>query len=98
MPFQAVAALATLLTAVPHGNRVELALDRGSAELLWVSPGTFRFRRVLDGPLSKIDAPAGDPVSFELTDTRTAVKLRSHSMEVTIRKQGLLVSVQRFDG
>ena len=26
MPYQALAALATLLTATPHGNRVELAL------------------------------------------------------------------------
>jgi hypothetical protein len=98
MPYQALAALATLLTATDHGNRVELALDRGSAELLWVSPSTFRFRRVLEGPLPKIDPPARDLVPFEVIDSPTAVKLRSHAIEVTIRKHGALVSVQRYDG
>jgi len=49
MPAQALAALATLLACVPHGNRIELQLDRGSAELVWVTPSTFRFRRTLDG-------------------------------------------------
>ena len=51
MPPQALAAVATLLAFVPHGNRIELQLDRGSAELIWISPGTFHFRRVLNGPL-----------------------------------------------
>ena len=48
MPPQALAAIATLLSVVPHGNRIELQLDRGGAELVWVSPSTFRFRRVLE--------------------------------------------------
>ena len=51
MPPQALAAVATLLAFVPHGNRMELQLDRGSAELIWISPSTFHFRRVLNGPL-----------------------------------------------
>ena len=51
MPPQALAAVATLLAFVPHGNRIELQLDRGSAELIWISPSTFHFRRVLNGPL-----------------------------------------------
>lgn len=98
MPYQALAALATLLTATPHGNRVELALDRGSAELVWLSPSTFRFRRVLEGDLPKSDSPTRDLVPIEISDSPTAVKLRSHEIEVTIRKKGALVSVQRFDG
>ena len=55
MPFQALAAAATLLTMAPHGNRIELQLDRGSAEVLWASSGTFRFRRLLEGALPKIE-------------------------------------------
>ena len=31
MPAQALAAMATLLACVPHGNRIELQLDRGGA-------------------------------------------------------------------
>ncbi len=73
MPLQALAAAATLLMASPHGNRVQLALDRGSAELLWVSPATFRFRRVLDGALPRIAWNEGEAVAFELIDTASAV-------------------------
>ena len=56
MPAQALAAMATLLACVPHGNRIELQLDRGGAELLWVTPSTFRFRRTLDGLLPELKA------------------------------------------
>jgi len=98
MPFQALAAAATLLTVAPHGNRVDLKLDRGSAELIWVSTGTFRFRRVLDGPLPKLEWTEKEPVPVEVIDSAAAVKLRTHAMEVTLRKQGALVSVRRFDG
>ena len=54
MPPQALAAVATLLALSPHGNRIELQLDRGSAELIWISPSTFHFRRVLNGPLQPV--------------------------------------------
>jgi hypothetical protein len=98
MPLQAVAALATLLAAAPHGNRVELKLDHGSAELVWVSAGTFRFRRVLEGALPKVDWTEREAVPFEIVDTKDAIYVRTHAIEVTLRKQGALVSVQRFDG
>jgi hypothetical protein len=98
MPLQALAAAATLLTVAPHGNRIDLKLDRGSAELIWVSPSTFRFRRVLEGALPKLDWTDREPVRFEVIDTAEAVKLRSRAVEVMLRKQGVLVSVQRLDG
>ena len=63
MPPQALAAVATLLAAVAHGNRIELQLDRGSAELIWISPGTFHFRRVLNGPLHPTAETAREPVA-----------------------------------
>ena len=33
MPPQVLAAAATVLAFLPHGNRIELQLDRGNAEL-----------------------------------------------------------------
>jgi hypothetical protein len=98
MPFQALAAAATLLTVAPHGNRIELQLDRGSAEILWVSPATFRFRRVLAGPLPKIEWSESEPVPVEREETPALVKLRTRALEVTIRKRGVLVAVRRIDG
>ena len=62
MPPQALAAVATLLSFAPHGNRIELRLDRGSAEMVWLTPSTFHFRRVLDGPLRPADETAREPV------------------------------------
>jgi Glycosyl hydrolases family 31 len=98
MPFQALAAAATLLTVAPHGNRIELQLDRGAAEILWVSPATFRFRRVLDGVLPMIEWTDRDPVTVEREETPTHVRLRTRAIEVTIRKRGVLVGVHRSDG
>ena len=98
MPLQAVAAAATLLAVVPHGNRLELRTDHGSAELLWVSPGTFRFRRVLNGPLPEISWPERAAVSYETAEVSDAFKLRSHLIEITIRRQDLLLRVDRADG
>ena len=98
MPFQALAAAATLLTVAPHGNRIVLELDHGSAEMLWVSPDTFRFRRVLDGPLPKIAWTDRDPVAVETENTAAVVRLRTRAIEVTIQKHGVLLAVRRVDG
>ncbi|HTX39873.1 MAG TPA: hypothetical protein VME43_32870 [Bryobacteraceae bacterium] len=100
MPPQALAAVATLLSFVPHGNRIELRLDHGSAELVWVSPSTFHFRRSLEGPLAAPQgAPKDDPgASFDLhiEEDPGALRIRSRNLEVTLRKRGLLVSVERL--
>ncbi|MGA2270188.1 MAG: hypothetical protein ABSH44_17085 [Bryobacteraceae bacterium] len=98
MPAQALAAVATLLACVPHGNRIELQLDRGSAELLWVTPSTFRFRRALEGPLPEIKAGDREPVPVEIDDAPGAVRLRSKFLDIGIQKHGLLVRVRRVDG
>jgi hypothetical protein len=98
MPPQALAAVATLLAFVPHGNRIELELDRGSAELIWITPGTFHFRRVLNGPLHPSAEAAHDPVALTTSDTAGEVRLRSRLIEVTIDKQGLLIGVHKLDG
>src|ERR1017187_5646672 len=98
VPPQALAAVATLLAILPHGNRVELRLNRGSAEMIWISPSTFHFRRVLNGPLPPSEEAAHEPVAFTTDDMESAVRLRSRLIEVTIEKEGLRVSVRRLDG
>ena len=86
MPPQALAAVATLLAILPHGNQVELRLNRGSAELVWISPSTFHFRRALNGPLPPSEEAAHEPVAFTSDDAGGAVRLRSRLIEVTIEK------------
>ena len=98
MPPQALAAVATLLAILPHGNQIELRLNRGSAELIWISPSTFHFRRVLDGPLPPREEAAHEAVAFTTDDTGGAVRLRSRLIEVTIEKEGMKLSVRRLDG
>ena len=98
MPPQALAAVATLLAFVPHGNRIELQLDRGSAELTWISPGTFHFRRVLNGPLHTSAESAHETVAFTTLNSAGELRLRSRVVEVTVDKQGLRVGVRKRDG
>ena len=100
MPPQALAAVATLLSFAPHGNRIDLRLDRGSAELVWVSPSSFRFRRSLEGPLAAAQAGphhdgAGENFDLHIEEDPAALRIRSRMLEVTLRKRGLLVTVSR---
>jgi hypothetical protein len=89
MPAQALAAVATLLSFAPHGNRVEFQLDHGSAELVWATSSTFRFRRVLEGPLPAVKPKGGEakdsePVTITADDLPGAVRLRSRYLDVAI--------------
>lgn len=98
MPMQALAAVATVLAFAPHGNRIELQLDHGSAELMWVTASTFRFRRVLEGRLPEVKSKETEPVEVQADDVPGAVRLRSKFLDVTIQKHGLLMRVRRLDG
>jgi hypothetical protein len=95
---QALAALATVLAIAPHGNRIELQLDHGAAELTWLTPSTFHFRRTLDGPLAPGKPPTSETVALDIDDTPGALRLRSKFLEVTIRKRGVLVRARGLDG
>ena len=98
MPLQALAAAATLLTVTPHENRVELQLNKGSAEIVWVTPGTFRLRRVLDGPLPWAETVRKDPVAVEVIRSQNDVRLRTRALEVVIAKQGVTIEVRKAGG
>ena len=99
MPPQALAAVATLLSFAPHGNRIEFTLDHGSAAIQWYSDKTFRFRRTLDGPLAPLADPAStDAVAFHLDDSPGVLHIRTSSLDVAIQKHGLLVSVLHPQG
>ncbi len=97
-----LAALVTLLGVVPHGNRVELKLDRGTGEVVWLSPSAFRFRRQIEKGAAGSGLGAGDsgrePVQVEVQDSSTTVRLRSRFIEVSIDKSGVLVRVTKADG
>ena len=98
MPPQALAALATLVSFAGHGNRVDLTLDRGSAELVWITGSTFRFRRTLDGPLPPVRQESSAAVPLEMDDTPAGLRVRSKFVEVTIQKHGVLLRVRKPDG
>jgi hypothetical protein len=98
MPLQALAAAATLLTVAPHGNRIDLGLDRGSAEMVWLSPGAFHFRRVLEGPLPKVDSTEREPSGVRVEDAAGQVTLRTRSLEVILFKQDLRIEVRQVGG
>jgi hypothetical protein len=97
MPAPALALAATLLSFAVNGNRVELTLDHGRAEVTWLSPNTFRYRRSLEGPLT----PArGNATAVKLTvrETPGGVLLGSGVIEVEVSRRGALVSVRKLDG
>jgi hypothetical protein len=98
MAAQALAAAAVVLSFAVHGNRIELQLDRGSAELVWVGEGAFRFRRTLDGPLPEAATPDRGPVQVRVDDTPGAVVMHTRLIEVSIRKRGVLPRVRRANG
>jgi hypothetical protein len=98
MPPQALAAVATLLGFAAHGDRIELKLDHGSAELQWYADSAFRFRRTLEGPLGELPRPAIQPVAVRIDETPGALHIRSETIEVAIQKHGLLVAVLRANG
>src|ERR1035437_4545415 len=64
----------------------------------WITPSTFHFRRVLNGPLHPSAEAAHEPVVLTTEDTGDAVRLRSRLIEVTLEKQGVKVGVRRLDG
>lgn len=99
MPAQALAVAATLLSFAANGNRIEMHLDRGSAELVWVSATGFHFRRTLDGLLpAALPERTTDAVALQVDDTPEALRIRSKSLTVTIPKHGVLVKVNGPDG
>src|SRR5215471_6394006 len=95
---QALAALATLLSFAPHGNKVELRVDRGSAELVWLTPSTFHFRRVLDGPLRPLEETPREAFAMQTEDAAAEIHIRSRLLDVAIRKSGLTLRVNRANG
>ena len=99
MPPQLLAAAATLLSFAHQGNKVELHLDRGSAEMVWLSSSSFHYRRVLDGPLRP--AAEGGPyeaVPLQVSESGGELHVLSHHLDVAIGKSGVMLRVRRQDG
>src|SRR5579871_738106 len=98
MPQPALAAVATLLSFAAHGDHIEFQLDHGAAEVVWITPRTFRFRRSMEGPLPQVQWEKRAPVSVRVEDTPGSVKIHSSALEVSVRKKGVLVETRRSDG
>jgi alpha-glucosidase (family GH31 glycosyl hydrolase) len=98
MPFQALAAVATILSFTPHGNTIDFKLNHGSAELAFNGGSTFRFRRAMEGPLGMVQVTDQPPAALKVDEIPGAVRVRSEFLEVTIQKNGLLVRVRNLDG
>ena len=98
MPLQAAAAVATLLSFTAAGNRVAFQLNGGAAELSWKSSSTFRFRRVLEGPLPPLAPETSERIPCQIDDLPDAVRLRTGPLVILVRKHGVLVEVRRSNG
>jgi hypothetical protein len=97
MPAPALALAAALLSFAVNGNQVEFTLNHGRAEITWLSPRTFRFRRSLEGPLTPARADAA-AVKLTVRETPAGVLLNSGAIEVQVSRRGALLSVRKPDG
>src|SRR5262249_44132493 len=71
------------------------------AEVVWVSPGAFRFRRVLNGKLPDAETPRREgepPVSVQVIDGADDIRLRTRVLEVVVTRKGVRVDVRRAGG
>jgi alpha-glucosidase (family GH31 glycosyl hydrolase) len=98
MAAQSLALAVSLLSIATQGNRVELKLNQGSAELVWITPSTFRFRHSLDGPLTQATWADRESVETKVEETPSTVRLSSRFIEVSFQKRGLLMRVRKTDG
>jgi hypothetical protein len=95
---QSLAATATLLSFALHGNRIELKLNQGAAELVWVTQSTFRFRHSLDAPLAQMTWADKENVGVRAVETPGDITFESKFLRVSIQRRGLLVKVRKYDG
>ena len=98
MAAQTLAAAAALVSFAVHGNRIELKLGQGAAELMWVTHSTFRFRHSLDGPLAQVTWADKEQVGVRAVETPATVTFSSRFLQVSVQKRGLLVKVRKPDG
>jgi alpha-glucosidase (family GH31 glycosyl hydrolase) len=98
MPTQSLAAAALLASVAIHGNRVELQLNQGAAEIAWVTDSTFRLRHALAGTLPADVTPQKQAVAVRAMETPGAYTISSKLLDVTLHKHGLLVEVRHRDG
>jgi alpha-glucosidase (family GH31 glycosyl hydrolase) len=88
----------TLLSHARHGNRAELRLSYGSAELEWITPSTFRLSRWWGSRLESPGSKEHPPVAWASTDSSQEVVFRTEYLHVNIRRAGLLITVTGTQG
>ena len=89
MPSQA----ADVVALDRSGDAIRLRLNDGHADLDWISPSSFRFRR--DWLPAPVTRPASNvaPIPLRVNETGTAIEIRSASLTVSISKHPFRLSV-----
>jgi alpha-glucosidase (family GH31 glycosyl hydrolase) len=98
MPAQSLATVAAIVSFAVHGNRVELNLNQGAAEIHFVTASSFRLRHALTGGLPKAKTVEKQEAGLRAVETVSALQLTTRYLEVVIQKHGLLARVARSDG
>lgn len=88
----------TVLSHTRENNHVHLRLNEGAAEMEWLSPSAYRFRRCFTGVLRQFDGPAREPVALEVAETPEELVFSTRYLRVRMRKNGLLIKVAKADG
>ena len=89
---------ATLVTYSRHGNRFILKLSQGAADLEWITPSTFRFRRTFALRLPGGDASAREPVTLKVSETPEELIFTTTYLVTALHKQDLRLQVSKLDG
>jgi alpha-glucosidase (family GH31 glycosyl hydrolase) len=98
MAAQTLATVAAIVSFAVHGNRVELKLNQGEAEIVFVSPSTFRFRHALNGKLPPARTAEKEDAALHAVESISGLTLSTRFLDVNVRKHGLLVNVAKTDG
>ena len=91
-------AAATLVSYSRHGNRFVFHLSQGVADLEWITPSTFHFRRTFGLELSDGGTPEREPVRVRVSETATHVTFTTMYLAASIEKQDLRVRVTKVEG
>ncbi len=98
LPLAPAEAPAWLVSHTRSGNRIELRLNDGGAELEWITSGCFRFGRWWDARVSPVQAGDREAVEFGVKETAGSLTLSTESLVVDLSKPGMRVRVVSAEG
>jgi alpha-glucosidase (family GH31 glycosyl hydrolase) len=81
-----------------QGNRFLFRLREGAADVEWVSPSSFRFRRSFNGTLAGRSGTDPKSVDVKVNETEEQVVFTTEYLIATVHKSDLRVKVVKLDG